>query len=116
MIPTTANPARFLELRQIFKTTREKAFAAWTQPEMLKKWWGVDEGTSVPIAEVDLKVGGKYRLGMLPPNSQTVIVLTGEYKVIEPPEKLVFSWGTEGQEADGESLITLRFIAQGAQT
>jgi uncharacterized protein YndB with AHSA1/START domain len=52
---------------------------------------------------------------MLSPNSDQLIVLTGEYRVIQPPEKLVFTWGFESEEASAESLITLRFLARGAQ-
>jgi uncharacterized protein YndB with AHSA1/START domain len=52
----------------------------------------------------------------LPPNSDQLIVLTGEYRVIQPPEKLVFTWGFESDEESAESLITLRFLARGAQT
>jgi len=58
--PSTENT---LNLRRIFKAPREKVFRAWTDPEELKKWWG-PEGYATPSAEVDLRVGGKYRLGM----------------------------------------------------
>lgn len=116
MNPAPPDNMRVLEIRRTYAASREKAFAAWTQIEALKKWWGVSEGYTVSIAEVDLRIGGRYRLGMSPPNSETVIVLTGEYLVIQPPEKLVFTWGFESEEGNVESLITLRFLARDDQT
>ncbi len=53
-----------LNLRRTFKAPRPEVFRAWTDPEELKKWWG-PEGYATPSAEVDLRVGGKYRLGMM---------------------------------------------------
>src|SRR5689334_254804 len=94
----TRNPARVLQLRRTYPASRVQVFAAWTQIEMLKRWWGVAEGYTVPVAEIDLRVGGKYRLGMLPPNGEKLFMLSGEYQVIEPPEKLVFTWGLEQPE------------------
>jgi len=113
---TAPNPIRLLEVKRMFPAPREKVFAAWTRPDALKRWWGVSEGYTVPIAEVDLQVGGKYRLAMMPPDGKQVIVMSGEYRVIQPPEKLVFTWGFENEEGGMESLITLQFVAHGNQT
>ena len=46
---------------------RERVFAAWTQPDLPREWWGAHESFSAPAAEADPRVGGKYRLGMLEP-------------------------------------------------
>jgi uncharacterized protein YndB with AHSA1/START domain len=112
---TTLNPAQSLEVRRTFAAPREKVFAAWTRAEALQKWWGVAEGYTTPLAEVDFRVGGRYRLGMLPPGGEQMTILSGEYRLIQPPDKLVFTWGFEGQEGP-ESLITLRFLTRGTQT
>lgn len=57
------SPATTLRVARSFAAPREKVFRAWTDPEELKKWFG-PVGYSTLIAEVDLRVGGKYRLGM----------------------------------------------------
>ncbi len=116
MIPTAFESEHSVEVRRTYNASPEKVFAAWTQPEFLKKWWGVADGYTVPIAEVDLQVGGKYRLGMLPPNGDSLVVLTGEYRVIQPPQKLVFTWRFENRGETAESLITLVFLARGHGT
>jgi uncharacterized protein YndB with AHSA1/START domain len=113
MIPLSST--RSLEVRRIFAASRESVFAAWTRAEALRQWWGVAAGYTVPLAEVDFRVEGRYRLGMLPPDSQEMVVLTGEYRLIQPPDKLVFTWGFEGQDGP-ESLITLQFRTRGNGT
>ena len=116
MTDTPTAPQRRLELRRTYPANRDRVFAAWTQAEALKTWWGVSEGYVVTSAEVDLRVGGRYRLEMTPPPGRQVTVLTGEYRVIEPPGKLVFTWGFEDAAAGETSLITLQFLEQGDHT
>jgi uncharacterized protein YndB with AHSA1/START domain len=111
----TVNPAQSLEVRRTFAAPPEKVFAAWTRAEALQKWWGVAEGYTTPLAEVDFRVGGRYRLGMLAPDGEQMTILTGEYRLIQPPERLVFTWGIEGTDTP-ESLISLRFLSRGEQT
>jgi uncharacterized protein YndB with AHSA1/START domain len=68
----------------------------------------------VPSAEVDLRVGGKYRIEMEAPDGAKHAA-HGTYRVIEPPSKLVYSWGWEsGPETD--TLVTVEFNERGAAT
>jgi len=108
---TRLNPSSdtTLHLRRTFTAPREKVFRAWTDPEELKQWWG-PEGCSTPIAEIDLRVGGKYRFGMKPLEGDLIFV-SGTYREIRPPEKLVYTWVWEGSEMDaGETLVTVKFL------
>ncbi len=89
-----ANPrpssATTLSLTRTFAASREKVFRAWTDPEELKKWFG-PIGYSTLIAEVDLRVGGKYRLGMRKLPDGDIFYLTGTYREVRTPEKLVYT-------------------------
>ena len=115
--PNAPDQLRSIELRRTYPAPPNRVFAAWTRPELLKMWWGVADGYTTPLAEVDLKVGGRYRLGMLPPDRDDLIVISGEYQVIEPPEKLVFSWEIESKSGpDMISTITLQFLKKGNST
>ncbi|MCH8350303.1 MAG: SRPBCC domain-containing protein [Chloroflexi bacterium] len=111
-----------LKVTKTIKASRERVFAAWTQPEMLHQWWGAHESFSAPIAEVDLKVGGKYRFGMLEPGKDAPYVSYGTYREVTPPEKLVFTWAFEkmpGDDADfvpAETLVTVEFIDKDGAT
>jgi len=104
-----------LHLSRTFPAPREKVFRAWTDPAELKKWFG-PEGYSTPIAEVDLRVGGQYRLGMMKlPDGQALYVV-GTYREIRPPEKLVYTWRWEATPELGETLVTVEFHDRGGST
>ena len=117
-----------LTIRRTFAAPRDVVFRAWTEPDRLKEWWGVEESFSTPIAEVDLRVGGAYRLGMLAPGEDNPFVVGGIYKEVRRPEKLVYTWVWEGGEEPGpstggahaadfrEMLVTVEFNDLGRST
>lgn len=115
-MPTPNAPAgATLHLRRTFAAPRERVFRAWTSPEELKKWWG-PHGYTTPTAEVDLRVGGKYRLGMKKLPEGEVFYLAGTYREVRPPEKLVYSWRWEAEPEQGETLVTVEFLDRGGST
>ena len=82
-----------LVIERIFDAPVEKVWEAWTNPEMVKKWWGPKDFTC-PVAEIDLKVGGKYLLAMRGPAGSEFdknLYSTGTYKEIVPNKKLVIT-------------------------
>ena len=102
-----------LEVRRTFNARRERVFAAWTSAEEIQRWSAPGD-MKVPTAVVDLKVGGKYRIVMEAPDG-TQHPAYGRYEVIEPPSKLVYTWGWEsGLETD--TLVTVEFHERGAST
>jgi len=110
MIDPISNPPIVLDMSRKIRTTREKAFEAWTNPAQLKKWFAVAEGFTTPIAEVDLKVGGRYRLGMKAPGDNPLLIVGGVYREILRPERLVFTWQWESADPnEPETLVTVEF-------
>jgi uncharacterized protein YndB with AHSA1/START domain len=106
----TIGPALGLRVSRTFAASRERVFRAWTEPEELKKWFGAEEGFIIPIAEVDLRVGGRYRLGMQPPGSDQVLVVGGVYREVQAPAKLVFTWRWEGAGASQpDTFVSIEF-------
>ncbi|MGH7204487.1 MAG: SRPBCC domain-containing protein, partial [Candidatus Levyibacteriota bacterium] len=80
-----------IEIVRVFNAPREMVWKAWTEPEMIKKWWG-PEGFSAPSIKVDLRVGGKYIFAMHGPTGSEWdkdMYSAGVYKEIVPHEKLV---------------------------
>jgi len=80
-----------VEIVRVFDAPRELVWNAWTEPEMIKKWWG-PEGFSAPSIKVDLRVGGKYIFAMHGPEGSEWdkdMYSAGVYKEIVPHEKLV---------------------------
>jgi uncharacterized protein YndB with AHSA1/START domain len=104
-----------LQLTRTFKVPRERVFRAWTDPAELRQWFRADPAFTVSIAEVDLQVGGRYRLAMQPPEGDAY-VMGGTYREVTPPERLVFTWTWEGDDDNPETLVTLEFRDRGGET
>ena len=70
----------------------EDVYRAWTNPEMIKQWFGPDSTMTVPEAGVELEVGGEYMIHMHHSEGDSDHIVSGVYEKIIPNEKLVFSW------------------------
>ena len=109
-----------LRAERTFDAPREAVFAAWTNPEVLSRWWASEPGWRSPSAEVDLRVGGRYRLSMGEPDGGPVHTVTGEYTEVRPPERLAYTWTWEGDppEMDGSAgtLVTVEFAEDDGRT
>jgi uncharacterized protein YndB with AHSA1/START domain len=93
-----------IQMTRLFNASRERVFEALTQPEHVRKWWGaLGEGYSVPVCEIDLRVGGGWRFVNRHPNGE--VTFYGTYREISPPTRLVY---TEifADYPDTESLVT----------
>jgi uncharacterized protein YndB with AHSA1/START domain len=115
MAQLDARPQTTLQLRRTFAAPREKVFRAWTDPEELKKWWG-PPGYGTPSAEVDLRVGGKYRLGMRKLPDGPLFYLAGTFREVRAPERLTYTWRWEAEPEHGETLVTVEFHTRGGST
>ena len=78
-----------LVVRRVMPATRGEVFAAWTNPESIRDWMCPGD-TLTAEAELDLRVGGAYRIVMR--SESRAYEHTGEYRIVEPPSKLVFTW------------------------
>jgi uncharacterized protein YndB with AHSA1/START domain len=103
-----------LRLVRRIPAARDRVFRAWTDPEVIRRWWVPFEGYSVPAAEVDLRVGGSYRLTMRSAKGE-VFSLVGTYREVRPPHRLVYTWEWEGGP-DGETVVTVEFRDLGEAT
>lgn len=99
-----------LVVRRTLRATQQRVFDAWTQPELLRRWWG-PAGVTCPEAEVDLRVGGRYRIANQMPDGG-VLWIAGEFEQIEPPRKLVYTW-LVGDNPNNER-VTVTFEARDA--
>jgi len=105
---------REIVLTRLFDAPRRLVFEAMTKPEHVKRWWGIlDEGYSVPVCEIDLRPGGKWRFVGRGPKGD--VCFYGEYREIAPPDRVVF---TEIYEPfpDAESVITSVFTEERGKT
>ena len=91
--------------RQI-KASAERLYDAWTKPELMKKWFHPAKDWTTPVAENDLRVGGDWWIQMAKPDGVTRYPGVGKYKVLDRPNKLVFTWHPFAAE-DYETVVTI---------
>jgi uncharacterized protein YndB with AHSA1/START domain len=96
-----------------FAAPRHLVYRAWTTPELIKRWWHAKRG-KMTLAEVDLRVGGRWRYVMIADGGLEV-AFHGEYREIVPNERLV---STEVFELvpDAEAVDRLTLTEQGGRT
>ena len=111
--PAARKLAATLVVRRLINATREKLFAAWTLPELFVQWWG-PQGVTCPTAEIDLRVGGSYRLANRFPDG-TMVWIAAVFEVIEPPHRLTYTWKLESQNGPPER-VTVCFESRGNAT
>jgi uncharacterized protein YndB with AHSA1/START domain len=89
-----------------FAAPADLVFEAWTTPDIVKRWWAGDRG-EVTEAQIDLRIGGRWRWVMVA-NGGFEVAFSGEYREIERPGRIV---RTEVFEMfpDAEALSTITF-------
>lgn len=107
--------ATSLRISRVINADPATVFRAWTEPDQLKQW-SCPEGLTLGDVQVDLTVGGRYRLRMESPDG-AVHTAVGSYREIEAPRRLVYTWQWEEADHDvGETLVTVEFNAMGGTT
>src|SRR5690606_25657991 len=81
----TAQGDRELVMTREFAAPAQLVFDAWTKPELLQRWLGIRAGWTMPICEVDLRVGGKYRWVWRKEAKGMELTVRGEYREIVEP-------------------------------
>jgi uncharacterized protein YndB with AHSA1/START domain len=98
---------RTLVIERVFKAPPDRVFAAWTDPAILVKWWG-PEGFNTPECAMDVRAGGAWRTKMVGPDGAHSV--SGVYREITPPRRLVFTWAWEQDGNRGhETVVDVTF-------
>jgi uncharacterized protein YndB with AHSA1/START domain len=98
-----------------FDAPRRLVYRAWTTPALVKRWWSAKRG-AVTLAEIDLRVGGRWRYVMVTDGGHEV-GFHGEYREIVPDERLVYTEVFEGAPDPGEGVLnTATFAEAGGRT
>lgn len=105
---------REIVITRDFDAARSRVFEAWTDPNVLKQWFG-PRGWSLVTCEVDLKVGGAWRFVVRRANG-TEIGMHGVYREIAPPERFVHTQTVELEDFPGELLVTTDLVEDGGRT
>jgi uncharacterized protein YndB with AHSA1/START domain len=108
---------REISITRIFAAPRDLVWRAWTEAEQLARWF-MPHGFTVPECEVDLRVGGRFRMTVRAPDG-TESPTGGEFREIDPPQRLVFTTtGFDGPDGVPmlEVLNTATFADLGDKT
>src|SRR5689334_10723245 len=99
-----------------FNAPKRLVWKAYTTPELIKRWWSGEKGT-VTSAEVDLRVGGKWRYVMTA-NPGFEVAFRGEYREIVPDDRLVNTEIFEGipDPDDHAGLVTITLTEKDGRT
>ena len=102
-----------------FDAPRHLVYEAWTTPDLVKRWWHANRG-EVTLAEIDFRVGGKWRYVSVTEDGFEV-GFHGEYREIVPNERIVSTESYEGlpegvSEEDGTTVNTATFAEKNGRT
>ncbi|MDA0994791.1 MAG: SRPBCC domain-containing protein [Proteobacteria bacterium] len=101
---------RSLKLKKTFSASQERLFAMWTSADLMKQWFCPGSDMTVPIAEVDARAGGSYRIVMQSKDGETYSP-SGVYETVRPYDKLVFSWKWADSEVITRVTLDLRAVS-----
>jgi uncharacterized protein YndB with AHSA1/START domain len=111
-----------IHIRRLFNANRNRMFSAWTEPQQVAQWLCCAPGYKTEHLEFDARVGGRYLIRNTSPTGD-VHNIRGEFREVQPPAKLAFTWGGftvrasggAAEEMDG-TLVVLEFFERGQQT
>jgi uncharacterized protein YndB with AHSA1/START domain len=104
-----------LQMSRVLPAPRSAVFSACVDPVELAKWWG-PRGFTSPSIELDLRVGGAYRIAMQPPDGD-LFYLSGEFRDVDAPVRLVYTFRWEDPDPeDRETVVTVSLRARDDST
>ena len=112
----TAPGEREIVMTRVLDAPRKLVFDAFTKPELVKRWLLGPPGWSMPVCQIDLRVGGKYRYVWRKDSDGTEMGMGGVYREIVVPERLVTTERFDEAWYPGEAVGTLVLVEQRGRT
>src|SRR5258705_7159856 len=112
----TTRGEREIVMTRVFDAPRNLVFDAFTKPELVKRWLLGPDGWSMPVCEIDLKVGGAYRYVWRRDTDGTEMGMGGVYREIVPNQKIVTTEKFDQAWYPGEAVGTLVLTEQAGKT
>ena len=111
----TTRGDREIVMTRVFDAPRSLVFEAFTKPELVRQWLLGPEGWSMPVCEIDLRVGGKYRYVWRHVKGHEM-GMGGVFREIVPPERIVSTEKFDEAWYPGEAVGTVVLTEQGGKT
>ena len=115
-LTTAALGDREIVMTREFDAPRPLVFDAFTKPDLVKKWFLGPEGWSMPVCEIDLKVGGRYRYVWTKEPKGTSMGVSGVYREVSSPARIVHTQRFDEAWYPGECVVTTAFEETGGRT
>jgi uncharacterized protein YndB with AHSA1/START domain len=106
---------REIAMTRVFNAPRHLVFGALSKPELVKQWLFGPPGWTMPVCEIDLRVGGAYRFQWRGPDG-TEMGTRGVFREIAPPERFVATERFDDPWYPGEALVTYVLVEHGGKT
>ncbi|HSD30381.1 MAG TPA: SRPBCC family protein [Gemmatimonadales bacterium] len=116
MLKVTAIGEQEIAITRDFAAPRRLVFDAYTKPELVRRWLSGLEGWSMPVCEIDLRVGGAYRYVWRHLQNGAEMGMGGVYREIAAPERLVATEKFDESWYPGEALLTLELVERAGRT
>jgi uncharacterized protein YndB with AHSA1/START domain len=115
-LQVTARGDREILMTRAFGAPRSMVFDAYTKPELVKRWLLGPSGWSMPVCEIDLRVGGAYRYVWRNDSSGNEMGIRGVYREVVVPERVVSTEAFDQAWYEGEAIGTLILSEQDGKT
>jgi uncharacterized protein YndB with AHSA1/START domain len=112
----TAHGDREIVVTRVFDAPRQLVFDAYTRPEMVKRWLLGPDGWSMPVCEIDLRAGGKYRYVWRQHSTGKEMGMGGMYREVVAPERFVATEIFDEAWYPGEAVDTIVFVEREGKT
>jgi uncharacterized protein YndB with AHSA1/START domain len=106
---------REVAMTRIFDAPRHLVFEAWTKPDLVKRWLYGPEDWRLAVCEMDLRVGGALRFVWRHSDGKEM-GMSGVFREIAPPDRLVFTEIWDEDWTGGETLVTIIFAEHAGKT
>jgi uncharacterized protein YndB with AHSA1/START domain len=107
---------REIEIKRDFNAPRQLVFDAFTKPELVRRWLLGPDGWTMPVCEIDLKIGGAYRYVWRKESTGTEMGMGGVFREVVRPERLVATERFDDAWYPGEAVDTTVFDERGGIT
>ena len=115
IVNVTTPSDREVVVTRSFNAPRELVWDAHTKPELVRRWLLGPPGWTMPVCEIDLRVGGRYRYQLQGPNGE-VMACGGVFREIAPPQRLVTAERFDEDWTGGETINTIVLVERNGRT
>jgi len=112
----TAHGDREITVTRVFDAPRRLVFAAYTKPELVKTWLLGPDGWSMPVCEIDLRAGGKYRYVWRNDTDGREMGMGGVYREVVVPERIIATEVFDEAWYPGEAVDTIVLVERDGKT